>query len=161
MVRCFSSFLLELPRHNEGSRHGPPIRRRGQGGRGRGRGGGRGRGRGGGSGRGGRTGRATGTTNANVVVPVYKEGRTTHTQNWTFFIAFMRWRDGTNYPKVHHFSDAELRSITPNCICRYIKLKAFGNADADPEREYPTVGRASSSAQYKKSISKFMLDDYP
>ena len=99
--------------------------------------------------------------NANVVVPVYKEGRTTHTQNWTFFIAFMRWRDDTNYPKDHHFEDAELRAITPNCICRYIKLKAFGNADADPEREYPTVGRASSSAQYKKSISKFMLDDYP
>ena len=161
MVRCSSSFLLELSRHNEGSRHGPPIRRRGQGGRGRGRGGGRGRGRGGGSGRGGRTGRATGTTNANVVVPVYKEGRTTHTQNWTFFIAFMRWRDGTNYPKVHHFSDAELRSITPNCICRYIKLKAFGNPDADPEIEYPTTGRASSSAQYKKSISAFMLEDYP
>ena len=150
MVRCSSSFLLELSRHNEGSRHGPPIRRRGQGGRGRGRGGGRGRGRGGGSGRGGRTGRATGTTNANVVVPVYKTGRTTRIQNWTFFIAFMRWRDSTNYPKDHHFEEAELRAITPNCICRYIKLL-----------EYPTTGRASSSAQYKKSISAFMLEDYP
>ena len=130
-------------RRNHGHRHGVAIPLGGRGGRT-----GRGRGR-----------RTSGT--ANVVVPVYKTGRTTHTQNWTFFIAFMRWRDSTNYAKDHHFSDAELRSITPNCICRYIKLKAFGNADADPEREYPTVGRASSSAQYKKSISKFMLDDYP
>ena len=73
----------------------------------------------------------------------------------------MKWRDGVSYSKTHRFEDAELRAITPNCICRYIKLKAFGNADADPDREYPTVGRASSSAQYKKSISKFMLDDYP
>ena len=73
----------------------------------------------------------------------------------------MRWRDSTNFAKDHRFEDAELRAITPNYICRYIKLKAFGNANADPEREYPTVGRASSSAQYKKSISKFMLDDYP
>ena len=61
----------------------------------------------------------------------------------------------------HRFEDAESRAITPNSICRYIKLKAFGNANADTEREYPTVGRASSWAQYKKSISNFMLDDYP
>ena len=73
----------------------------------------------------------------------------------------MRWRDSTNYAKDHHFEEAELRAITPNCICRYIKLKAFGNPDADPEIEYPTTGRASSSAQYKKSISAFMLEDYP
>ena len=73
----------------------------------------------------------------------------------------MRWRDGATYAKDHRFEDAELRAITPNCICRYIKLKAYGNAEADPDIQYPTVGRASSSEQYKKSISKFMLEDYP
>ena len=61
-------------RRNHGHRHGVAIPLGGRGGRT-----GRGRGR-----------RTTGTTNANVVVSVYKTGRTTHTQNWTFFIAFMR-----------------------------------------------------------------------
>ena len=41
-----------------------------------------------------------------------------------------------------------LRAITPNRVCRYIKLKAYGNADADPEIQYPTVGRGFSSSQY-------------
>ena len=59
-------------RRNHGHRHGVAIPLGGRGGRI-----GRGRGR-----------RTTGTSN--VVVPVYKTGRTTHTQNWTFFIAFMR-----------------------------------------------------------------------
>ena len=54
----------------------------------------------------------------------------------------MRWKNGVRYAKDHHFLDAELRAITPNCICRYIKLKAYGNAD--PEIQYSTVGSSSS-----------------
>ena len=88
----FASFLLEPePHHNHGHRHGLAIILRG-GQEGRSRRGGRGR-------RTGLAGHWTGrttsplvvdrTTNANVVVPVYRTGRTTQTQNWTFFIAFM------------------------------------------------------------------------
>ena len=86
-------------------------------------------------------------------------GRSSLTQARGFFLAFMRFRDEAEYNNDHQFTDAELNAITPNCILRYFKFKAYGNPEANPGLQYPTFGRHSSLQQYKKSISKFMLSD--
>ena len=86
-------------------------------------------------------------------------GRSSLTQARGFFLAFMRFRDEAEYNNDHQFTDAELNAITPNCILRYFKFKAYGNPEANAGLQYPTFGRHSSLQQYKKSISKFMLSD--
>ena len=45
-------------------------------------------------------------------------------------------------------------------MLRYMKFKAYGDADANTDRVYPTNGWSSSLEQYKKSISKFMMYEY-
>ena len=44
----------------------------------------------------------------------------------------------------------------PDDVLRYLKFKAYGNADADLETDNPTEGRASSLEFYKKAISFFI-----
>ena len=135
-------------RRREGDRHQTPQQRTTtHGGAGRRRGGGAGRGRGGGTGR-GRGGQG-------------RFGNTSKQQNWSYFLQFMRWLHDTNYGKDVSFTNDQLNAITPDDVLRYLKLKAYGDADADEDQLYPTEGRASSLEQYKKSISKFMLSSYP
>ena len=69
------------------------------------------------------------------------------------------WRDKqTNrYPKTERFSDEILRTIQPEEIVRYLKLKAYGNKCAK-ESDRPSKGRSSLLKQYLKSISHFLPD---
>ena len=117
--------------------------------------GGRGGRRGGQGGHGSHDG---GQTGANAVVPVYKTGHNSAQHNWTFNLTFMQWHNGVNYAKTHCFLDAELNAITPNCVCGYIKSKAYGDADANPDIHYSTAGQSASSFQHKKSISNRLLE---
>ena len=74
----------------------------------------------------------------------------------------MRWRDNADYEVDHVFTFTveQRNAVQPIEIARYLKFKAYGNADASSS-DLPTVGRASSLEHYKKSISKFMTTTYP
>ena len=72
----------------------------------------------------------------------------------------MRWRDNVDYAADHVFTVEQRNAVQPIEIARYLKFKAYGNADASSS-DLPTVGRASSLEHYKKSISKFMTTTYP
>ena len=72
----------------------------------------------------------------------------------------MRWRDNADYEADHVFTVEQRNAVQPIEIARYLKFKAYGNADASSS-DLPTVGRASSLEHYKKSISKFMTTTYP
>ena len=72
----------------------------------------------------------------------------------------MRWRDNANYEADHIFTVEQRNAVLPIEIARYLKFKAYGNADARSS-DLPTVGRASSLEHYKKCISKFMTTTYP
>ena len=50
----------------------------------------------------------------------------------------MRWLHYTNYGKDVSFTNNQLNAITPNDVLRYLKLKAYGDADADEDQLYPT-----------------------
>ena len=73
----------------------------------------------------------------------------------------MRWLHDTEYVKTVSFMNAQLNAITPDNVLQYLKLKAYGDADADKNQVYPTEGQASSLEQYKKSVSEFMISSYP
>ena len=72
----------------------------------------------------------------------------------------MRWRDNADYEADHVFTVEQRNAVQPIEIARYLKFKAYGNADARSS-DLPTVGRASSLEHYKKCISKFMTTTYP
>ena len=72
----------------------------------------------------------------------------------------MRWRDNADYEADHVFTVEQRNAVQPIEIARYLKFKAYGNADASSS-DLPTVGRASSLEHYKKCISKFMTTTYP
>ena len=50
----------------------------------------------------------------------------------------MRWLHDTNYGKDVSFTNNQLNAITHNDVLRYLKLKAYGDADADEDQLYPT-----------------------
>jgi len=49
-----------------------------------------------------------------------------------------------------------LSQVTPEQICSYMKLRAYGNANADIATDNPTVSRSSSLEFWKKAISYCM-----
>lgn len=71
-------------------------------------------------------------------------------------VKFMSHKDGAEYAIDHQFTNAELAAIVPNDIVRYMKLKGYGNADADTETDHPTLGRSSALEYYKKALSFFI-----
>ena len=72
----------------------------------------------------------------------------------------MRWRDNADYEADHVFTVEQRNAVQPIKIARYLKFKAYGNADARSS-DLPTVGRASSLEHCKKCISKFITTSYP
>ena len=78
----------------------------------------------------------------------------------SYWLAFMRWCDNADYDADHVFTVEQRNAVLPIEIARYLKFKAYGNADASSSN-LPTVGHASSLEHYKKSISKFMTITYP
>lgn len=71
-------------------------------------------------------------------------------------IKFMSHKEVAEYAADHQFTDEELAAIVPDDIVRYMKLKAYGNPDANTETDHPTEGRSSSVEFYKKAISFFI-----
>ena len=61
-------------------------------------------------------GRGQGGRGGKAMAPVFITGRISLSQAKGFFLAFMQYRDNVVYSNDHHFMDAELNAITPNCI---------------------------------------------
>lgn len=71
-------------------------------------------------------------------------------------VALFRCKDGVAYESNHHFTAAQRAALVPNDIVRFLKLKAYGNPDADVETDHPTAGRSASLEFAKKAISFFI-----
>ena len=54
------------------------------------------------------------------------------------------------------FPVALLAQITPTDIVRYLRLKAYGDPDPDPD-SHPVIGRANSISYNKKALLYFMM----
>jgi hypothetical protein len=74
---------------------------------------------------------------------------------YAYLVAFMSFRDGVAYTKASVFTNAQLATIQPEEIKRWMCLKVFGNADPGHD-DNPTKGRSSSLEHYKKSLSFYM-----
>ena len=72
-------------------------------------------------------------------------------------VRFMGWKDSTSYENDHEFSTNALAAITPEEIARWFKTRAYGNPDADPSVDRPTM-RARTFLYDKKALSHFMPD---
>jgi hypothetical protein len=61
---------------------------------------------------------------------------------YAYLVAFMSFRDGVAYTKASVFTNAQLATIQPEEIKRWMCLKVFGNADPGHD-DNPTKGRSS------------------
>ena len=71
-------------------------------------------------------------------------------------VKLMSFIHETEYDNDREFTDQELSQVTPEQICSYMKLRAYGNANADIATDNPTESRSSSLEFWKKAISCFM-----
>ena len=78
----------------------------------------------------------------------------------SYWLAFMRQRDNSDYEADHIFTVQQRNAVLPIEIALYLKFKTYGNPDATSS-DLPTVGCAASLEHYKKYISKFMTTTYP
>jgi hypothetical protein len=63
----------------------------------------------------------------------------------------MSFKDGKAYTKDYDFTDAQLITIQPENLVRWMCLKVYGVADPAPD-DNPTEGCSSSLEHYKKCI---------
>lgn len=70
-------------------------------------------------------------------------------------LQFMKFRDGVDYDNGHHFTNAELGTIVPVEIVRWMCVKVYGMPDPGAH-DNPTEGRSSSLEYFKKALSYFM-----
>jgi hypothetical protein len=68
----------------------------------------------------------------------------------------MSHKYGQEFTNDHQFSEAELQALTPNDIYRFIKFRAYGDADGDEDNLNPTGARSNAVKFWKKAISYFM-----
>jgi hypothetical protein len=80
---------------------------------------------------------------------------TTEEQYRPSLVSLMRFRDGINYAKDQQFSRAQLGSIQPEELVRWMKRQVYGNPDAG-QNDNPTHGRSSTLEYMKKAVSFFM-----
>jgi hypothetical protein len=62
--------------------------------------------------------------------PIYKH----------YVVEFMSFKDGEAYAKDYEFTDAQLKTIQPDDLVRWMCLKVYGVADPAPD-DNPTEGR--------------------
>lgn len=61
-----------------------------------------------------------------------------------------------SYLRDHEFTREELLAVTPEAIVRYLKLKVYGDEDANPDVDPPRNYRLNTIKVWKKSWSYFM-----
>ena len=66
----------------------------------------------------------------------------------------MSFKDATNYPKDHEFTQEQLLTVAPEDVVRWFNLKAYGTVT--PVGVDPTECRSSSLMYWKKALSSFM-----
>ena len=58
---------------------------------------------------------------------------------------------GRKYEPGHTWTNEELLAITPEDILRYMKIKIYGDEDANPDEDPPVHHRRNSALYWKKS----------
>jgi hypothetical protein len=66
--------------------------------------------------------------------------------------------NGRKYAPGHKWSKSQLTAITPEKIMRYLKMKIYGDEDANHDEDPPIHHRRNSVLFWKKAWSYFMLD---
>ena len=69
---------------------------------------------------------------------------------------FMRWHDGINYPRDHHFTREQLLQITGDDFYRWCKSRIYGDPDANETVVPPNKCRLHSVLAWKRAVSHFM-----
>ena len=67
----------------------------------------------------------------------------------------MSYLDGLQYDKDHVFSYAQLATLMPTDIARWMRFRAYGTAEPGPNVN-PTHARSNALKTWKKQISHFM-----
>ncbi|KAL8008308.1 hypothetical protein Plhal703r1_c02g0009601 [Plasmopara halstedii] len=73
----------------------------------------------------------------------------------SILVQFMSFRDGRAYDMKTTFTTQELVQITPNDICRWLNMCAYG-AEEPTDKMKPIHARSSTIMNAKKSLSAFM-----
>ena len=71
----------------------------------------------------------------------------------------MREIHGRAFSADHEWTKRELKAVTPEKIMRFLKVRIYGNADADPDVDPPVFHRRNCILYWKKAWSYFMLDN--
>jgi len=93
--------------------------------------------------------------------PTKPEGHTVDTKQlakyYTVLRDFMTYFHGKPalYEQSHEFTQEELKTITPEAICKWMRLKIYGKEDI-VDGDEPKYGSHHTLDNYKKSISYFM-----
>lgn len=66
--------------------------------------------------------------------------------------------DGAVYNESHQFTQDELLAVTPTILLQYLKIKIYGNVNANPDVDPPINHRANSVLYIKKAVSYFMVN---
>lgn len=70
-------------------------------------------------------------------------------------VKFMSFKDDKEYTANHEFTPADLLSITPGLLCRWMNTRAYG--DSEPSEDMRPVHLRSSTLEFaKKAISAYM-----
>ncbi|EEY63388.1 uncharacterized protein PITG_15104 [Phytophthora infestans T30-4] len=70
-------------------------------------------------------------------------------------VKFMSFKDDKEYTASHEFTPADLLSITPGLLCRWMNTRAYG--DSEPSEDMRPVHLRSSTLEFaKKAISAYM-----
>ena len=75
---------------------------------------------------------------------------------WNIFIKFMSYTDKNEYPSDTEFTEAQLLSITPQMVYKYLAYRGYGIED--PNSASTPIHRDSTVAFDKKAISYFLPD---
>ncbi len=81
--------------------------------------------------------------------------KTTEEQYFPYLRQFMSWKDNVEYDDETVFSQAQLLSIRPVHLTRYMCLLSYKKEQPGPT-DKPTEKRASGLEFFKKAISSFM-----
>ena len=74
-------------------------------------------------------------------------------------VRLMTFMNGHTYAKDHHFVQDELAPLTPDNIARWMRQKAYGTPEPDPDTNPTRQAQFSSLEYWKKAISyHYMLN---
>ena len=71
------------------------------------------------------------------------------------FLRFMSFKNNTNYPETHTFTNKELLTITPTDVITYLRFMAYGSPIYEPGMKL--IRRSTTIKTYKRDISHHMI----